>query len=63
MAHSRGAPYCAFLGETWHAAGLHEEPIAMTCFRKDAKTGHASDWTVAVEPQGRASALGATFWH
>ncbi|KAH8095954.1 hypothetical protein JL720_3291 [Aureococcus anophagefferens] len=60
MAHSRGAPYCAFLGRRGRA-GLHEahrHPLP-----KDAKTGHASDWTVAVEPQGRASALGATFWH
>ena len=63
IAHSRGIPYCAFLGQDWHGPKLHEGPVSMTCFRREAKTGHAADWTVEVEPQGHETRLGAKFWH
>ena len=61
MAHSRGAPYCAFLGEDWQR-DVSTVDLTLRCFRRDPKTKQAADWTVAVRREGGVSHLGASYW-
>ena len=61
MAHSRGAPYCAFLGQAWKDPSLAKQGLEMRCFRKDAR-GRTADWGVRVEAQGGVNNLGSGFW-
>lgn len=60
MAHSRGAPSCVFVGETWREPGLKRTELELTCLRRD-RAGRSSDFQLTVPPQGRANALGARF--
>ena len=61
MAHSRGVPYCAFLGETWKRVSARDA-LALKCFRRDPRSGLATDWVVNVEAQGAENNLGGRFW-
>ena len=61
MAHSRGAPSCMFIGETWRDLNIKKRDLELTCVRRD-RGGRASDFRLTVPPQGKASWLGARFW-
>ena len=62
MAQSRGAPYCAFAGQYWKKDADRIAAIPIKCFRRDARTGQATDFTVNVESQVERNVLGANFW-
>ena len=61
MAHSRGAPSCMFIGETWRDLNIKKRDLELTCVRRD-RSGRASTSRLTVPPQGRADWLGARFW-
>ena len=61
MAHSRGAPSCMFIGETWRDLNIKKRDLELTCVRRD-RAGRASDFQLKVPVQGRASWLGARWW-
>ena len=62
MAQSRGAPYCAFTGQSWKKDAVKEAAMPVRCFRRDAKTGQPADFFLTVEAQHHQTVLGSNFW-